>query len=380
MKKLTIIAVCLFLFGCKAETTPLEIADISSDNNHYEECTVYVKSQSKTPLDFGFYITETSLYTSIPQLEKNSVSHSIYGLETDICQPFPLKDVLEIYKNGKTPLITIYSSNTCLPDAYELLKVSQTYGALNIPIYINLLPFSHTLWEDMDAYKNFWEQAAKNFKYNAKNATLIWSVFKEDTPFYEKAMPKSELFSYGGLMFYGNSTDGPNEFLSSLEALYNVTEKEIIISALGISNYSTSDHVYKTQEAMSSIENLYWEVYTSHPKVLALIYMDKDLTTLSPTATLCNNYRITGEKSILESYSHVINSIKENTDTYHKSPYKGKISNGTVFINEELFSYHNLPLEKPAQKDYSPQNFISEHDLKNYEIYEKNGEIYLSLL
>lgn len=378
MRKILAALLCFLMTGCVSESPSLKMADTNMNTINATDCNVYVKAQSDSNTDFGFYITKSSLYSSITELEKNSTNHKFYGFEMDIRDVFPLNDVLESYIHGKTPLVTIYADEKNLPNAYELLKLSEAFGALSIPIYVNLAPFSANTWKDLDDYKRFWDTAAKTLNHNAKNTTLIWSVFKEDIPLYEAAMPNEELFSLAGLMFYGDTENSDKEFFNSLDHLCAITKKDIIISSLAVSNFSTGDHIYKSEKTIGTLKKIYSDIEESYPRVSAVLYMDKDLTVSSPPSSVCNDYRVTSEKVIFDAYTDIITLGKENNYDYYKSPFGGKIIDNSLFVKKELFSHHFSSLPDMAEESFQFEGYISVDSLQGYSAFQKDGAIYIS--
>jgi len=355
------------MVGCTQENAEYEEAEMVDSNMNYEdsqkssEFEIYLKNENEGKImEAGIYISAESGYETIYDFERSSTEHSIYGLEMNISDEFPLSHVLQCYVNGKTPLVTIYANSKSSISFIDSFRLAREFGSLNIPIYLNLVPYSSNDWPDFDVYKETWEEIAHVFESFAANTTIIWSIASSDSPLYESVVPETTLFDRTGLIYYGQIDNEGMDFLNSLDTLYSLTDKPIVISAFGISHYSTSTHQYRTDEAASIINNLYTVLASKYPKVSSIVYVDKDLTVNSPPKVICNNYRVTDEKGLLESYSQTVSEfVKKSSDKYIKTNFIGKILNDRYYIPKEMFEYYNLTISDMAEESFEYEGYIA---------------------
>ena len=382
MKKIILLA-CLVVFTSCSNSSlkkeAFEMADINMNSPNVSACSVYLKNQySDNPFEFGFYFNNDTQYKDFLEFEKTSISHSVYCFEMNTDKSnFPATDILKCYITGKIPSITVYFNENDFPDTIELIELAKVFGSLNIPMYVNLMPFSSTNWPDIEKYKKKWEEAADAFSTFSPNSTIIWSISSSDTPLIEKAIPISSKFIYTGLMFYGDTENGSSVFFNALEHLYKSTENPIIITALGISHYSTKNHTYKQEEMIEILDEIYAGVITSYPRVLGIFYMNKDLALSSPANTISNNYRITGDKNLTEDYDKIISSSKLISRDYYKSPFLGMLLDNEVYISTKFIDYHFESTPDMAKESFFYPGYISLNSL-DYSFSIKNTCIYIN--
>jgi len=381
MKKIILLVFLITFAGCtnsSSKNEAIEMADINMNAPNISTSSVYLKNPyENAPFEFGFYLGSGTLYSDFIEFENDNVSHFSYCFEMEIKKDvFPATDVLKCYINNKTPTITLYFNENNFPDTLELIETAKAFGSLNIPMYVNLMPFSSTSWHDIDSYKKNWEEVADAFAIISPNSTIIWSISKSDTPLCENVMPNSSKFTYVGLMFYGDTENGYTTFFNALDHLYQATEKPILITALGISHYSTSDHTYKQKEMLKTLDSIYTNVITSYPRVFGIFYINKDLALSSPANTISNNYRITSDKNLIDGYNKIVSASKLIPRDYYKSPFSGIILDNEGYISTKFIEYHFGSKPDMAKESFFYPGYVSLNSL-DYNFSIENNCIYI---
>lgn len=377
MKKLIFIFLILSLCGCNNSANLMELADNNLNAPSYSTCDVYIENSITTPPLAGFSITNTSLYTTIETLENNTSANTIYGFEMTTADTFPISDVLHCFILDKTPLITLTADNGFFPTDNRLISLAQSFGTLNIPIYLNLFPFGTRLYANTHNYTQQWNNAAKIFRKNAPNVTLVWSMPSDDVRYNINFCPDNECFDMVGLSHYQNTEDSEDSLFSALEYLCFYTDKDILVTSLGVSHYSTANHSYTTAQTAEKLVNIYSGLAQNYPQVKAVLYTDVDFSMGSPSSVQCNDYRITTEPNLIAAYNSAIKIFTAQPPHFVKSQFSGLISNDKAYAHRSLFIEILGDIPDMAEVNFYDENYISLDNLITHTVEIRDKNIYL---
>ncbi|HCT65532.1 MAG TPA: hypothetical protein DIC60_09770 [Lachnospiraceae bacterium] len=378
MKKLILTLVILSLCGCNNSQELMEMADSNLNEPSSSTCDIYIENTVTKPPLAGFSITDTSIYKTIEDVENNVAHNSIYGFEMTTADAFPISDVLHCFILGKTPLITLSTQNGFFPTDNNLISLAQSFGTLNIPIYLNLFPFGSRLYANTKFYTNQWNNAAKIFRKNAPNVTLIWSISSDDVPYSMNFYPQPEYFDIIGINHYQQSDETLDSFFSALDYLCFYTKKDVFVTSLGLSHYSTANHCYTTAQAADNLVNIYARLTQSYPQIKAVLYTDVDFSVGSPSFAQCNDYRITTENSLITAYNEAVKTYTAPPLQFVKSPFTGFIANGKPYANRALFIELLGDIPDMAPANIYDDNYISLENLTTHNVEIRDNSIYLT--
>lgn len=377
MKKIIPVLLVFSLCGCNNTTEKMELADNNLNAPSYSTCDIYIENSATTAPLAGFSITSTSLYTTIEELEKHTISNTIYGFEMTTSDAFPIADVLHCYILNKLPLITLTAENGFFPTDNRLISVAQSFGTLNIPIYLNLFPFSSRLYANTNNYTLQWNNAAKIFRENAPNVTLVWNLSSDDVHYGMNFCPQPENFDIMGISHYQQSDENEDVLLGALDYLSFYTNKDILITSLGLSHYSTANHNYTTAQTADQLVNIYTCLANNYPQIKGVLYTDVDFSVGSPSAVECNDYRITTESNLITAYNKAVQSYTAPPPPFVLSRFKGIIADGEAYGHRSLFIELLGDIPDMAQGNFYDDNYISLDHLTTHTVEIKDNSIYL---
>ena len=377
MKKLIPILLILSLCGCNNSAKLMELADNNLNAPSFSPCDIYIENSITTPPLAGFTITNTSLYTTIETLENSTAANKIYGFEITTSDNFPLSDVLHCYILDKIPLITLRADNGFFPTDNRLISLAQSFGTLNIPIYLNLFPFGSRLYANTHNYTQQWNNAAKIFRKNAPNVTLVWSMPSDDVHYNMSFCPDTECFDIIGLSHYQHPEDNEDSLFSALDYLCFYTDKDIFVTSLGISHYSTDNHSYTTAKTADKLVNIYTGLAQNYPQVKAALYTDVDFSVGSPSSVQCNDYRITTEPSLITAYNNAVKLFISPPPPFVKSQFSGLIANDKAYAHRSLFIELFGDIPDMAEINFYDENYISLENLITHTVEMRDNNIYL---
>lgn len=377
MKKIIFIFLILSLCGCNNSAKLMELADNNLNSPSYSTCDIYIENSITTPPLAGFSITNSSLYTTIETLEQNTSANTIYGFEMTTADAFPISDVLHCFILDKTPLITLTADNGFFPTDNRLISLAQSFGTLNIPIYLNLFPFGSRLYANTNNYTQQWNNAAKIFRKNAPNVTLVWSIPSDDIHSNMSFCPDTKCFDIVGLSHYQCPDDSEDSLFSALEYLCFYTDKDIFVTSLGLSHYSTANHSYTTDQTAEKLVNIYTDLAQNYPQVKAVLYNDVDFSVGSPSSVQCNDYRITTEPSLITAYNNALKIFTATPQPFVKSQFSGLIADGKAYAHRSLFVELFGDIPDMAEVNFYDENYISLENLITHTAEIRDNIIYL---
>ncbi len=381
MKKLLIFLAVALFSGCVPKTHETLPAEVTMNMPEYKYCSVYMKDsnfEAFTPFS-GIALSSSSKIQTMHDFKSTSNETSVYACEISSDENVPQTFILQCMAIQKTPFITINTNFEELPDLIKLAETAKSLGEFNCPIMLNLFPLNESFHGNAEKYKVFWEYAAKIFSIYAPKTQIVFTISTDDIPFVDEYFPSDELISYIGISHFQQSGKTFALF-SSLETMHNKYPNiPIIISQLGISHYDTEKHSYYTEETAKTIENVYNSAM-SIPYLKGIIYSDKDLTASSPQIVLCNDYRVTSEKELFDSYIMFSEKYASNiNDGYYKLNIDSIVFDKKAYVHEDILKLNvSIKKEPPIRFEHNNQYILAE-DLNLNIVSSKENSIYIEL-
>jgi len=354
------------------------------------------KLEPESGIYLGAYInSDRAIGGTITAFEElMGVSHAIYAHTMDAGSEFPFTWVLELASTMKTPLITIHPAYRFAPfDLHLIEQTARDAGKFNFPLFINLFPVSRYMNYNAVEYVAFFRRAREIFAEHAPNAALIWSVHFEDVFNTEPFYPGNNYVDWVGISAFANISDGQHiDIMRHISHFYFRFQHEhpIIITQLGVSYFTTTNFTFHTRQAAAEIERIYNTVANNFPRIKAIVYASFDNTDFQNGRGL-NNFRITGELPLIESYARVtsghnfLSTIDEHAqgNVTLKSPFQVAEKNNSYFLPKNALVFdleidieplHVAQIEIGGNY-YVPLQLIVQHKNLKYYINREIGAI-----
>lgn len=384
MRFFNIVLILLLLTGCSNVDYTENITQdtYSSSNSSLTPYNLYVTNTEYTLSKYepsekkyiGTYIqAETDPKNLIEDFENNTNDyHSIYSYQLRLNEPFPLNFVLACYAKNKTPFITILPPEN-EEDTFnvELLKtLVNSFGNLNLPIFVNFYENPHLANYDENSYINFFKQAKNYFEIYAKNVALVWSIDFSNVYEINKYYPGDNFVDWVGINIY-EAVDANNKIekvSTELDYFYSKfqNKKPICISSLGISNFSNTTLNYVIDEKIEELTRYYSTIPEKYPRIKLINYLNY------------NNYSINDNKKILSAF----NKLTKNeifTQTLNVTGL-GNYSDELEKLNFLIYRQGDYFLIEEANIESLVYNLkIDDFDKDAFEITNINNQDYYNL-
>ncbi len=280
--------------------------------------------------------------------------HCIYLYNMELTDEFPSNWILSCVSKNRIPLLAVRPASKGEPLAYDKYLMEQfakRSAEYSFPLMINFYADPKSLNVNPTEYIEFYRKVRQVFRSLAPNVAFVFSVSGQNVYDSQKYYPGDDYVDWVGLSLLDKITPDSGyspSTLKQLEFFYNLfqRQKPIMLTRLGVSHYSTSDHVYHTQEAAERIDEV-MSTIIAMPRIKAFVYMDVNEIKLSDN-NKGDDYTITGETSLLEAYSTMAGRqwfISEytkggNNFVYENfsSPFKAIKLNGEVMIPENFLT------------------------------------------
>ncbi|NLP46170.1 MAG: hypothetical protein GX347_03870 [Epulopiscium sp.] len=275
--------------------------------------------------------------------------HSTYMYNLKLGEPFPLDWVLDCTSQMKVPHIIIHPPSHLFPYQEHLLEqTSKEFGEFFIPMFVQLYPNFTDYMGSPSEYKNFFQTASRIFKKNAPNVSIVWSLPVENL--YHSFLYDPGDVSMDWIGIHVNISTKEQEKNNNKDILQSIYDfyityqhrKPLMISQLEIAHYSTKNHSYYINETKTILKEIYDKIKTMYPRIKAIQYMNtyqKEINSLNHTY---ENFSITEQPEILDTYKNLIASshylenidVQSNGEVY---PQWILLDTPIYYLNEKLY-------------------------------------------
>ena len=305
MKKIVLFLIAAALTGCAAVKNDKNTAESVAENQETLEVSTG-RAQGSTigeNRDFfiGADITEDTNIDGIDAFEEKISPHEVYADEIYIDETEKAESfMLECYSRGKMPYIILKNREGISDEDFKKYagEFAEAVGKYDIEVMIEILENSYYYDENGEKYK----YAAKLIKKSNEQAKTVWSVKRDDIILVGSYMP-DENVDYICINGYFSSTEDAQRMFSEIRSHLDTDKKAIF--RFGAAAYSTDDCVYRTDEAIETI-NLVYESVKKDPNAAGIIYMDKN-TKLSDKVRY-TDYSVTTDKKLSAGYKEIIDN------------------------------------------------------------------------
>lgn len=384
MKKICIFLLIIFLVGCN-ENIETSDAVLVNVQNTYKEKQLYNLYINKKYV-LNKYEPEQKSYTGvfIEQKEGDFINQfkdftntdpSVYMQYLKLTDSYPLSWVLNCYSNLKTPFITILP-----PDNEEdffnktLIKnLAKDFGNLKIPMFVNVYPANETFLKNQSEYIKFLQDAKTYFNIYAPNVAMVWSVDLDFCYDAQSLYPGDNYVDWVGLNVYENIDENKklNLMFKQFDFLYkNYAYKKPMFINLAISHFGSPSYEYNINDKINELDRFFNKMPNKYKRLKMINYINYD--TFKANTKNKQNYLVTDNKKILESYTKLLNSDmfldtvnfsntnKEVLDQHKTDSIVYKIDD-TFFVDENFLLNNNIE----SINENISQNIIN-IDGKNY--------------
>ncbi|MCL2873860.1 MAG: hypothetical protein FWE29_02900 [Defluviitaleaceae bacterium] len=395
------------VFDVSAGFVPLEELEISDEPLplmlyiRYDE---YILAMYEPPTNYiylGAFIEEDNLLAGdIGMFERLSgVSHAIFAYRYTLGDPFPVRFVLQSLARSKMPLIEIHPGDIYDEiDYYQIEDLAMAFGEFNVPIFISFNASEAGL--DRSKSKEFFIALRKAFSIHAPKAAFVWGISFESGSRMFDYYPGDEWVDWVGISAFSNITPEGNhsDIFERLDAFYFAFQerKPIMITGLGVSNFSTIDHSYRVAEASFVLQYIYERIADRYPRIKAIIYAGYR----REIGGITQSHQLTDSDRLLSAYNAAtegdrftaeidITSAGQKVSQWILSQHTVKIIGDTVFIPrqslESDFGASSAELNRWVEyleiiddEQFFNVNLLHNFGMRRVVIDENNAKVFIS--
>ncbi|MCL2854569.1 MAG: hypothetical protein FWE21_03000 [Defluviitaleaceae bacterium] len=253
------------------------------------------------------------------------VSHAIFAYTMRLCDPFPIRWVLDNISNQTAPMITLLPPLYGNPFCLDAIKYFAQYaGIFHVPTFIQLYPIHGNNGFLPAEYTAFFVQAREVLAYYAPNAALVWGIDAENLPTARHFLPTENAVDWINLTAYSKvETDGSFDDFGQVLNMFHQMFSEItsLMLTTAVSHHSYVNNSHFPTQAADKLMQIY-NLIDSNPRIRAIIYQNySDLSGTGHIYTLNTSPVIRDGYRQAASHPRFINFV-EQTD----HPRNGNIS------------------------------------------------------
>lgn len=341
---------------------------VSVEDNHILEKTLLIQEyQTIINKDYIYskYEPDVGTYLGSYNLSNRFINHSTEKMDelmkkkhllnlyyVKIGEKVPDAWLVECIALEKVPYIIMIYGGHKLSTEYER-HLSTTLESLKnyaIPMFID---FSSNSFEKDLILDGRLTQVLKGLKKEMEEAAIVYSVhlssWSDEKATISLAMP---FIDWLGLKIHVDTTTDDAITVADIEAFYKEYEREkpLIMSELGVLNYTNKNHRYVIEDAGKKIMNLY-KVVERLPRIKGINYLNVNITDPDLAKGV---YAVSEDISLRNIYSRAIQApvFTNKLNKARKGFTKGQIEhiidvkvlayNGQSHIKKGIFTDYNV--------------------------------------
>lgn len=386
------VSIALFFSGCQqAKESTASAASIQRKPVEGEWLTVFYweEGEKKSPFEpdagclTGAYIVEDryiggNMDTFEAMTEKE---HDIYEQTMMLGESYPMFWVMECAAKEKIPMLRIYPKDRNHPyDTKALEKTAEAVGKMGIPLLIEFYPIPSSYGE-AEEYKEFYRRGKEIFRKKAPFSAFIWSVGAEEQTMAEEYYPGDAWVDWIGLHLYekgGYQQDGEEK----IKNWYYTWQKEKPLLLLpAISHYSSVNATYTEQEGARELMQLY-QMLSAYPRIKGVIYQDVNMNADAPSKAQRENYLITDNTMMLESYQSAMKNPwfegkeEERKGSWYRCAFQGYYVFGSLYLqtNSVLYELQEVLPENAYFMD--GRYWVMAEDIEHWQFKKEASSVY----
>ena len=290
---------------------------------------------------------------------------------------FPTQWVEEVKSAGAIPHIAWEPNNGLdqVKDDNYLRNFAREAKKAGVPIFLRYASEMNGDWTQYSGkskqYIEKWRLVHDVMEKEAPNVIMVWTVFTFPDRNISDFYPGDAYVDWVGVNLYSVVYHGFNinvkadleDPLKLLDYVYNLYsyKKPIQISEYGVTHYTSTDNKSYINFAETKLKQLYGSLPSKYPRVKSIFYFNVNKIDNTPTGKKINNYLLTDNKNILNTYAALIRDknyltevVKEETKfTNEIFSYRGCLFeiNGKTYVDIEFFkNYMGLKIKVSGKK------------------------------
>lgn len=367
--------------------------DIAAENNKTEEYTLYTYQSDYVPAKYepteGIYLGAYVLQDVAINMDMGNFNsllgkeHASYFKYVGYGQPFPTLWVEEVKAVGAVPHIAFEPNNGLdqVKDDEYLRNFAIEAKKADVPIFLRYASEMNGDWAnysgDTKEYIEKWRIVYDVMKEEAPNVAMVWTVFTFPEYTIDKYYPGDDYVDWVGVNIYNVMYHNDNikdradheDPLNLLDYVYNTYsyKKPIQISEFGVTHYSTTDNQYYIDFKKEKLTRMYANLPEKYPRVKSIYYFDVNNLVNAPEGRKINDYSLTNNDEIINTYKNLINNDSYLTEVVKEEElheqellsYRGKlfVDNGKMYADVDFFTNY-LGMTVEVNKDYAVINGI----------------------
>lgn len=344
-----------------------------------QEWTIQLREENKYRLaklepERGVYLgayvlQDNTIGSSMKQFnELMGKQHASYFKYVGYGKPFPREWAEEVKAEGAFPHIA-WEPNDGLDkvqdDAY-IRQFADDAKQLGIPIFLRFASEMNGTWTnysgDPELYKQKWRLVHSIFQERAPSVAMVWTVLAMPEKTIESFYPGDQYIDWVGVnvynvMYHNGSIkqkadhEDPLDLISYVYNRFSRT-KPIQLSEFGVTHYNVTDGKHTVAFAQSKLARLYDSLEHKYPRIKAVYYFDVNNVTAPNEARRINDYSLTNEPTLIESYkkavssSYFLSAIPAGMETVRETPVSQTFTHfgwvfrerGVLYADESFFT------------------------------------------
>jgi len=284
------------------------------------------KYEPRPGVYLGAYVLQDTLINgSMAKFnELTGKKHATFFRYLGYGQPVPHQWLAQVQEVGAFPHIAWEPNDglEVVQDDDYLRNFARELGSYEVPIFLRFASEMNGAWTayggDPEKYIEKWRLVYRVMKEEAPNVIMVWTVFTFPQSTILKFYPGDDYVDWVGVNIYNvvYHNNNPREYaahedpLELLDYVYNhfSERKPIQISEYGVTHYTITDGKEYVDFAIEKLTRLYSNLATRYPRVKSIYYFNVNNLVNAPEGRRINNYAITDNASILNTYARLISS------------------------------------------------------------------------
>lgn len=367
MKRLLIIVIVSLVFGgCSKKEIVESVEPVNIQNEEVITKVYDVTYEMTRPTTnvvytenvyVGAFIGNETYKWDIGKWESNTKKHAVYIYPIDVNEDVSKiqKFMLQCISTDSIPYFIMQNPTGYYTYTSDYINdMTKAIGAFNYPVILEPLAYPSQSGLGVAEYNKLYETVYNSVKKNIKLGDVAYSLDILDSVSSIEYYPKnSDMVDFVSIKNNINTNVSTENIFNGFDYLYYKFYDKPIICNVAISYFDTEAHTYYQEDAKNKIIKFYNEIQRSYDNVQIVTYMDYDF--VINQKPLMQNYNISGEKILLETYKNAIytdyfvgnvdinNTMETSKVVEVKTPFKAIDIDGNVWVDvRALYMYDSI--------------------------------------
>lgn len=230
----------------------------------------------------------------------------------------------KVKEHGSIPHVALEPNkglDEVLEDDY-LINLAKMFGEVDTPVFLRFASEMNGDWVAWNGnpkeYIQKWKMVHDVMEKYAPKVIMVWTPFTFPQESIMDYYPGDEYVDWVGVNVYNvvyhnddiNQVATHEDPLELLDYVYDEFshKKPIQISEYGATHYTTTDNKYYVDFAVEKISRMYEGILNEYPRIKSIFYFDVNNLVNAPVGRRINNYAITDEPKITNTYKNIISN------------------------------------------------------------------------